>query len=239
MYETSLKCHQHCQAQRWKPALFSRCSACKGEAGKKCTGVIRKKERSRAFTPFAALHQAQFQSPKLFGSHVGAVLHWQPCPGVVTLSWHFRPNSPVLAVLFSLFCPACPFLSSWKSCLSCSSSPVLVSSLFCPILAALSWQPCPGSPVLEDLFCLLCPAYPILAVWLWPSCSGCPFLAILLWLSFSGCPLLSVLPLLSYASIPVLAALFWQLCPGSPVMAVLFYLSCSSSPLLAVLSWLF
>jgi hypothetical protein len=123
---------------------------------------------------------------------------------------HFMSFFP--AVLSFLFCPGCLNLAV------CADR---------PILAALSWLACPGSPIITVLFCLSFTTYFVLYV--------------LFWLFSPFCPLLAVLPWLSYTDIQVLTALFCLSCSACPVLPVLFWLfyifSSALAVILAVLSW--
>ncbi len=153
----------------------------------------------RSACPFLAVFSF-LSSP---GCHILAVLSWP--------SW---PGSPVLAVLSWLFCPACPIpaTSLWLSCSSwCSGRPVL---------AVLFWLSCSGCPFLSVLAFLIYPGYLTLAALLWQPYPGSPVMAVLFSLSFSTCPIVTVLslcPLCTFcplmAVIPWLStALPWQPC---------------------------
>jgi hypothetical protein len=149
----------------------------------------------------------------------------------------------VLASLFWMTFRCRPILEvlSWQSCSTCPSSscPVtavfsFLSSLSCPLLCpalpgVLSWQPCPGSPVLPVLFC--------------QSHHACSFLPVQFYLSSSDCPVLSVLFCLSCSSCPVCVS-----CTACSLLAVLSFLfrtagltkqSCAGSHTMASLSWPF
>ncbi len=117
------------------------------------------------------------------------------------------------------------------------------------MLAALSWQSCPGVCVPAVLSWESSSAFPLLPVPFWPSrcplailfylpCSGFPILlvmlcpgrpvlvlsvmAILFYLSFCVCPVLGVLFLLSSPF-----ALSWLYCPDCSALAILFWQPCS------------
>jgi hypothetical protein len=90
--------------------------------------------------------------------------------------------------------------------------------------------------VLASVSRQLCPNSPVLAVLAWKSYHGsfvqfvlfaCLIRPVACWLSLSGCPLLSVLP-----GCLLLAVLSFQPCPNSPVRTVT-----SWQPVLGVLSW--
>jgi hypothetical protein len=114
---------------------------------------------------------------------------------------------------------------SWQSCpgsLVCQSCS-WQSCLGSPVQTVLSWQSFPDSHVLPTLFCL--------------PCSACPFLHIQFCLSSFACTNLPVLcypfgpAWLSCPGTPIEAALSWQLCalsgsPFGPVLPVLFCRSC-------------
>jgi hypothetical protein len=138
----------------------------------------------------------------LSGCSVPAVLSRLDFPGSRLQAVLYGPDSPVLEVAFCLHCLLSLFLLiHWLSCpgclvLTCPGSHFLVSynSILLwlsypssPVLAALSWQSCPGSPVLDY------PGCPVLAVLSWQACPGSCVLAVRSWQSCPGSPVLTVL----------------------------------------------
>ncbi len=125
-----------------------------------------------------------------------AVLSWQSFTACSVLLSHF--DCLVLAAPFLRSCSGCPliYIVAW------------LWSLGSSVQAALSWESCPGLPVLEVILCSLFLPVPFRRVPFWLYCSSYPF---------SGCPL--ILTILSW--LPSLALLSWQSCPGSLVSASL------------------
>jgi hypothetical protein len=188
-------------------------------------------------------------------------LSWQPFPGGLSL--------PVLFHLLSHTCLcACPVLSVtfWVSRLEVLFWLCVFLIIFsfpsCPgflVLAGLSWQPCPSSPVFRAVlswqccpgslvlsalfrlfrfaypFCLSCSACPIMNVPFCLSCSACPFLLLPFCLFCSACPVLAVLFCLSCSDCPVLTVLFCLTRSGCPVQPDLFCVFRCAFPVLPVL----
>jgi hypothetical protein len=173
------------------------------------------------------------------------------CPCWIFISMHVPTAFPCcMSALHAHVHAACPC----PCCMSCLILLVLSSS---PVLAALPWQSCPGSPpVLAALSRQSCPGSPVLAVWSLQSFSGSPALSVFYCQSCSSCPVMSVLygcsVCLSCSAYPVLHVLFCLSCSACllsqsscscPVLlfsfACLFCLSSSACPVLIVLSWLY
>jgi hypothetical protein len=143
------------------------------------------------------------------GCPVWVVLLWMSCPSDL-------PDSPVLAVMFCLFCSSCPILAvlfwlSHSGCpvlavwflISCASCYVLTILACCPLLSVLPgclilevlcWQPCPsicGIPIVLPVLSFLSHFDSLI----WLSCSSCLVLAVLFWLSYPSSPVLAALSL--------------------------------------------
>jgi hypothetical protein len=150
------------------------------------------------------------------------------------LPWPSCPESPVMAVSFSLFFSACPVLAVLFK-LSCFNrhflGPFFLSCPGCLILVLLCSQPYPSA-----LSCQTCPGNSVLAVLSWKSCHASLVLPALFCLSCSHCHLLAVRFWLYHASCPVPAFLFWFVLSFCLCLAILSKHSCPDRPVLAALS---